>query len=84
MLAVCSDHDLVWMTALFGGIIKPFASSHWFSPLSFILKFEGEVKQPTLLLEQCRGRFFFGGNRHCLFYHFQHITRLSPQRLVCV
>ena len=47
------------MITLFGGVIKSFASSHWFSPsliLSFILKFESEVKQPTLLFEQCRGR----------------------------
>ena len=72
------------MTALFGGVIDSLPRLIDSHPLSFILKFEGEVKQPTLLLEQCSGRFFVGGNRHCLFYHFQHITRQSPQRLVCV
>ena len=43
------------MTALFGGVIDSLPRLIDSHPLSFILKFEGEVKQPTLLLEQCRG-----------------------------
>ena len=50
-------------------------------PLSFFLKFEGEAKQSTLLLEQCKGggggeRFFVGGFCHCPFItlHKSHRT----------
>ena len=67
-----------------GASLLALAKSIYYSRKHGILKFEGEVKQPTLLLEQCRGRVFVGGNRHCLFYHFQHITHQSSQRTICV
>ena len=41
-------------------------------PLSFILKFEGEAKQSTLLLEQCKSGG--GGGRFFITLHKSHRT----------
>ena len=79
MLAVYNDQDLVLMTALFCGVIKPFASSHWFSPFLIYFKIRrwGQTIYIAVGTVQ-EGRFFVGGNRHCLFYPFPtHHTSVS-------
>ena len=69
------------MTALFGGVIKPFASSHWILPslIYFKIRRWGQTIYIAVGTVQERGgggRFFVGGICHCPFItlHKSHRT----------